>query len=40
MTGWSFLIVAAGRGKRFGGHPKQFEDLGGLPSGRGRPGQR
>lgn len=31
MTGWSFLIVAAGRGKRFGGHPKQFEDLGGLP---------
>lgn len=31
MTGWSFLIVAAGRGKRFGGPPKQFEELGGLP---------
>jgi len=31
VTGWSFLIVAAGRGKRFGGPPKQFEELGGLP---------
>ena len=31
MTGWSFLIVAAGRGKRFGGPPKLFEELGGLP---------
>jgi len=31
VTGWPFLIVAAGRGKRFGGPPKQFEELGGLP---------
>ncbi|NLO56592.1 MAG: 2-C-methyl-D-erythritol 2,4-cyclodiphosphate synthase [Thermovirga sp.] len=31
MRGWSFLIVAAGMGQRFGGSPKQFEELGGRP---------
>lgn len=30
MSGWSFLIVAAGMGRRFGGSPKQFEELGGT----------
>lgn len=28
---WSFLIVAAGSGRRVGGTPKQFRLLGGLP---------
>ncbi|MDD2517506.1 MAG: NTP transferase domain-containing protein, partial [Synergistales bacterium] len=31
MREWSFVIVAAGKGRRFGGPPKQFEKLGEMP---------
>lgn len=31
MRGWSFVIVAGGRGERFGKRLKQIEDLGGIP---------
>lgn len=31
MTRWSFILVAAGRGSRFGGQPKQLELLGEWP---------
>lgn len=31
MTPWSFILVAAGRGSRFGGKGKQIELLGGCP---------
>ncbi|MCF7935853.1 MAG: 2-C-methyl-D-erythritol 2,4-cyclodiphosphate synthase [Synergistales bacterium] len=31
MNGWSFVIVASGKGTRMGGEPKQFRELGGVP---------
>ena len=31
MKNWSFVLVAAGKGSRMGGLPKQFRLLGGVP---------